>query len=192
MSKDTITFQQGNMTLDFSNVNVPITVISGATGCGKTHLMGEIVDYLLHAYNNKGMFKIAEVNNTDAQKYLEYVLQEIDRRMELFARNGCSSVSEFFNSGSTVPQLIVVVDMHFVQEDEVKQLLLKIAKKAKAAGVHLIIASQYLNLKGVTDLGYWVQRVIFTSHNYGELGWDGVPQNNLGSCVVCVPSCIAC
>ena len=179
------------MTLDFSNVNVPITVISGATGCGKTHLMGEIVDYLLHTYNNKGMFKIAEVNNTDAQKYLEYVLQEIDRRMELFARNGCSSVAEFFNSGSTVPQLIVAVDMHFVQEDEVKQLLLKIAKKAKAAGVHLIIASQYLNLKGVTDLGYWVQRVIFTSHNYGELGWDGVPQNNLGSCVVCNPSCIS-
>lgn len=190
MSNNTITFQQGNMTLDFSNVNVPITVISGATGCGKTHLMGEIVDYLLHTYNNKGMFKIAEVNNTDAQKYLEYVLQEIDRRMELFARNGCSSVAEFFNSGSTVPQLIVAVDMHFVQEDEAKQLLLKIAKKAKAAGVHLIIASQYLNLKGVTDLGYWVQRVIFTSHNYGELGWDGVPQN-FGSCFVCLPTNVA-
>lgn len=39
MSNDTITFQQGNVTLDFSRFNVPVTVISGATGCGKSYLL---------------------------------------------------------------------------------------------------------------------------------------------------------
>lgn len=126
------------------------------------------------------------------RKNLEDVLYNINSRLDFLAKNGYSSYAEYCFSGGDMLRVIVAIDdAHRIQDDkDAMKMLSEIAEKAKTAGAHIIIASQTPNIEGVTDLGHWVQRVIFTSHNYGELGWDGVPQN-FGSCFVCVPSCIA-
>lgn len=190
MSNDIITFQQPDVTLNFSRFNVPVTVISGATGCGKSYLVKEISEYLKHNYSKHDL-KLMDIAEADIRQKLEDVLQEIGLRQELFAKNGCSSFVEFRFAGNGIPQIVVVIDsMTLVHAEEgAMELLSKIAAKAETAGVHLIIASQVPNIEGVTDLGYWVQRVIFTDDRGRKLDWDGVP-SGLGSFVVCQPGLI--
>lgn len=188
-------FLQGDVSLDFGHLNVPMTVICGATGCGKSLLMdGIIKDLKSRRYDSRfDKPKIFAIDNTsDVRKNLEDVLQEINRRLEVFAKYGSSSYAEYCFSRGDMAEIIVAVDaMRLIQDDEdAMKMLSEIVEKVKTAGAHIIIASQTPNIKGVTDLGYWVQRVIFTSHNYGELGWDGVPQN-FGSCFVCLPTNVA-
>lgn len=192
MSDINVSLQDG-VSLDFSDLSVPMTVICGATGCGKSCLMGGIIRSLENRYCRDYKLKLFAIDNTsDARKNLEDVLQEVNRRLDFLAKNGCSSYAEYCLSRGNMLRVIVAIDdVHLIQNDEdVRKMLSEIAGKAKTAGVHIIIASQTPNIKGVTDLGYWVQRVIFTSHNYGELGWDGVPQN-FGSCFVCLPTNVA-
>ncbi|RKD34491.1 FtsK/SpoIIIE family DNA translocase [Thermohalobacter berrensis] len=95
-----------------------------------------------------------------AASALNWAVQEMTRRYKLFADNGVRDISSFNSniaSNSDVerlPQIVLIIDeladLMMVSPGEVEDSICRLAQMARAAGIHLIIATQRPSVDVIT------------------------------------------
>ena len=84
---------------------------------------------------------------------LKWAVEEMERRYELFAANGVREIKafnsrrhEFAVSLNKLPYIVIIIDeladLMMVAATEVEDYIMRITQKARAAGIHMIIATQ--------------------------------------------------
>lgn len=94
---------------------------------------------------------------------LKWVDKEVERRLKLFSRAGCRNIQEYNrrdDSDTTkereiIPYFVVVVDemADYMARDRkrIEPLISRISAKARAAGIHLVIATQRPDRGSITE-----------------------------------------
>ncbi|NDL66273.1 FtsK/SpoIIIE family DNA translocase [Anaerotalea alkaliphila] len=93
---------------------------------------------------------------------LRWAVQEMDERYQLFAEKNVRDLQGYNGAlaaeGETkpLPQIVVIVDeladLMMVASNEVEEAIIRLAQKARAAGIHLIIATQRPSVDVITGL----------------------------------------
>ncbi|WP_029419176.1 DNA translocase FtsK [Bacillus sonorensis] len=162
---------------------MPHGLIAGATGSGKSVCLNTILVSLLFKAApsevkllliDPKMVELAPYNEiphlvspviTDAKAAtaaLKWVVEEMERRYELFAHSGVRGIERFNEKvyeekmGEKLPYLVVVIDeladLMMVAPNEVEESICRIAQKARACGIHLLIATQRPSVDVITGL----------------------------------------
>ncbi len=118
-------------------------------------------------------------DNKDAATVLKWAVGEMQDRYELFAENGCRNIQDFnrrvkdkvplkwpkqpdvgfeerIYTGDVLPYIVVVIDeladLMMTVQGEVETPLAMLAQKARAIGLHLILATQRPSVNVITGL----------------------------------------
>ncbi|OTZ81234.1 cell division protein FtsK [Bacillus thuringiensis serovar ostriniae] len=94
---------------------------------------------------------------------LKWAVDEMERRYELFAHAGARDltryntiVSERDIPGETLPYIVIVIDeladLMMVAPGDVEEAICRIAQKARACGIHLLVATQRPSVDVITGL----------------------------------------
>lgn len=122
----------------------------------------------LSVYNDIPHLLIPVVTNPrKASKALQKVVDEMENRYELFAKVGVRNIAGFnakveeFNSQSEykqipLPFIVVIVDeladLMMVASKEVEDAIIRLGQKARAAGIHMILATQRPSVDVISGL----------------------------------------
>lgn len=161
-----------------SIANMPHLLIAGATGSGKSVCINTIIMSILYkarpdevklimidpkvvelnVYNNIPHLLIPVVTNAKkAQFSLNWAVQEMERRYQLFAKNNVKdmqSYNELDTITEKMPQIVIIIDeladLMMVAATEVEDAICRLAQMARAAGMHLIVATQRPSVDVIT------------------------------------------
>lgn len=150
----------------------PHMLIAGSTGSGKSELLHSIVASIVYrmpyhpnalaiidmkgteftAYKNTGYVPIIS-NENDAFIFLEKMVKLMDERYSELEKHGYADIDEGIKLGMN-PIVIVVDELAdlILKNRHVEDELVKIAQKGRAAGIHLILATQSPRHDVVTGL----------------------------------------
>ncbi|MBA4494394.1 DNA translocase FtsK [Paenactinomyces guangxiensis] len=164
---------------------MPHLLVAGATGSGKSVCINGIISSLLYKARPdevKLMMidpKMVELNIyngiphllapvvTEPRKAavaLKKVVAEMEKRYELFAKNGARDIERYNQivaeqkEGSLLPLPYIVVivdelaDLMMVAPSDVEDAICRLAQMARAAGIHLIIATQRPSVDVITGV----------------------------------------
>ena len=122
----------------------------------------------LSVYNDIPHLLIPVVTNPrKASKALQKVVDEMENRYELFAKVGVRNIAGFnakveeFNGQSEykqvpLPLIVVIVDeladLMMVASKEVEDAIIRLGQKARAAGIHMILATQRPSVDVISGL----------------------------------------
>lgn len=122
----------------------------------------------LSVYNDIPHLLIPVVTNPrKASKALQKVVDEMESRYELFAKVGVRNIAGFnakveeFNAQSEykqipLPLIVVIVDeladLMMVASKEVEDAIIRLGQKARAAGIHMILATQRPSVDVISGL----------------------------------------
>ncbi len=120
----------------------------------------------LGMYNNIPHLLIPVVTEPKkAASALAWAVGEVERRYHLFAENSVRDIFSF-NKGVSerddmshlekMPQIVIIIDeladLMMVASQDVEKSIIRLAQKARAAGVHLVIATQRPSVDVITGL----------------------------------------
>lgn len=162
---------------------MPHGLIAGSTGSGKSVCLNTILVSLLYKSEpsevkllliDPKMVELAPYHEiphlvspviTDpkaATAALKWVVEEMERRYQLFAHSGVRDLTKFNQKvqneqmGEKLPYLVVVIDeladLMMVAPGDVEESICRIAQKARACGIHLLIATQRPSVDVITGL----------------------------------------
>ncbi|GEK91337.1 FtsK/SpoIIIE family DNA translocase [Alkalibacterium kapii] len=167
---------------------MPHLLVAGATGSGKSvSINGIITSLLLKAKPNEVKLmmidpKMVELNVYNgiphlltpvvtnpkkAAQALHKVVQEMERRYELFAASGTRNMESYNlyvkkknneNDEGLLPLPFIVVivdelaDLMMVASNEVEDAIIRLAQMARAAGIHMILATQRPSVDVITGI----------------------------------------
>jgi S-DNA-T family DNA segregation ATPase FtsK/SpoIIIE len=156
---------------DFADSNMCHALVAGASGSGKSEFLKCLVASLI-AKNSPDTLKLslidpkiltfggltdiahlAEPVITDVKKAipcLRKAVKEMDRRYRILAKDGHENLTERFRGGKKDIHFYVIIfdeyaDLILAGKDEKKEfenLVAKLAAKGRAAGIHLVLATQ--------------------------------------------------
>jgi len=148
---------------------MPHGLIAGQTGSGKSVSINTILISLLMRYKPSELKlllidpKMVELTSysdiphlitpviTDAKAAtaaLNWVVDEMERRFQLFADNRVRDINGYNEQfeDENMPYLVIVVDeladLMMVASQQVEHAIMRITQKARAAGIHLLVATQ--------------------------------------------------
>ncbi len=161
--------------------DMPHLLIAGTTGSGKSVCLNclivsmmykygpEYVRFLmvdpkfveLSRYNGIPHMLTAEAitNVQDALGGMDYLINEMEARYQLFRASGVGNISEYnsrINPKITqkLPYLVFVVDeladLMSVSKKAFEQKLMRLAQKSRAAGIHIVLATQRPSVDVIT------------------------------------------
>ncbi|WP_064484028.1 DNA translocase FtsK [Bacillus sp. VT 712] len=98
-----------------------------------------------------------------ATSALKWAVEEMERRYELFAHTGVrditrynEKVEEHSEKSGKLPYLVIIIDeladLMMVSPGEVEEAICRIAQKARACGIHLLLATQRPSVDVITGL----------------------------------------
>lgn len=155
---------------------MPHLLVAGATGSGKSVLINVLITSLLYrsspdvvrlllidpkvvelsVYN--GVPHLISPVVTEPKKAagaLRWAVQEMERRYRLFAAHKVRDVTRFNQVGDEHLPLIVIVidelaDLMMVAPQDVEESIARLAQMARAAGLHLVVATQRPSVDVIT------------------------------------------
>ncbi|MEG1662016.1 MAG: DNA translocase FtsK, partial [Clostridiales bacterium] len=158
---------------------MPHLLIAGATGSGKSICINSIICSILYKakpnevkmllidpkkvemtnYNSLPHLLAPVVSdNKKAANALKWVVNEMENRYSLFVG---ASVKDFqgynkVNQDTPLPQIVVIIDeladLMMVARHDVEEAICRIAQMARAAGIHLVVATQRPSVDVITGL----------------------------------------
>lgn len=167
----------GNIiTADLSKM--PHLLVAGSTGSGKSVCINTIIAGLLYKYSPDYVKlilvdpKVVELSNyngiphlltsvvTDSKKAasaLHWAVAEMERRYKAFAESHVRDISSFNeHAEEKMPFIVIIIDeladLMMVAKVDVEDAILRLAQKARAAGIHLILATQRPSVDVITGI----------------------------------------
>ncbi|SDO13761.1 DNA translocase FtsK [Alkalicoccus daliensis] len=158
--------------------SMPHGLIAGTTGSGKSVCVNSMLTSILYKSSpeevrllliDPKMVELAPFNRVphlaapvitdtkEATAALKWAVEEMERRYQLFAEAGARDLQRYNNKAETkLPQLVIVVDeladLMMVAPHEVEEAICRIAQKARACGIHLLVATQRPSVDVITGL----------------------------------------
>ncbi|MED4453187.1 DNA translocase FtsK [Metabacillus fastidiosus] len=93
---------------------------------------------------------------------LKWAVEEMERRYELFAHSGVRDIKRYndlvkeHEMGDHLPYIVIIIDeladLMMVAPGDVEEAICRIAQKARACGIHLIVATQRPSVDVITGL----------------------------------------
>lgn len=168
---------------------MPHLLVAGATGSGKSvAINGMITSILMKAKPSEVKLMMIDPKKVELNVYngiphlltpvvtnpkraanaLQKVVQEMERRYELFSQTGLRNISsyneqvddfeedEFGQKLQKLPYIVVIVDeladLMMVASNEVEAAIIRLAQMARAAGIHMVLATQRPSVDVITGL----------------------------------------
>ncbi len=161
---------------------MPHGLIAGATGSGKSVCVNSIIISLLFKSTpdevkllliDPKMVELTPYNHiphlvspviTDvkaATAALKWAVEEMERRYELFVHAGVRDIGKYNeiakkHKQETLPYMVIIIDeladLMMVAPSDVEEAICRIAQKARACGMHLLIATQRPSVDVITGL----------------------------------------
>lgn len=148
----------------------PHVMIAGTTGSGKSVFMNVIIESLtkqmtkdrlnlilidpkrteFNKYKNIPHLLTQIVTETEkAEATLEWLTIEMDRRYEVMGKVDAVNIEEYHKSYTDMPYIVTIIDemadlmlSDLSMRNSITHKLTRLAQKARACGIHLIIATQ--------------------------------------------------
>ena len=158
---------------------MPHLLVAGATGSGKSVCINTLITSILFkAKPDEVKFilidpKMVELSNyngiphlmipvvTDSRKAaaaLNWAVHEMEKRYALFAANGVRDMERFNknNNDNKMPSIVIIIDeladLMMVAPGDVEDAICRLAQKARAAGLHLVLATQRPSVDVITGI----------------------------------------
>lgn len=162
--------------------SMPHLLVAGATGSGKSVCINAIINSILFKATPDEVKlllidpKMVELNIyngiphliapvvTDPKKAavaLKWVITEMENRYKLFAGSGARDItsynrSEMEKGEKPLPQIVVIIDeladLMMVAPHDVEEGICRLAQMARAAGMHIVVATQRPSVDVITGL----------------------------------------
>lgn len=153
---------------------MPHLLVAGATGSGKSVALNAFIISLItklkpaelqfvmidpkriefSIYNHQEyMYLPVITENSDAAYVLADLAAEMNRRYALFETQKVKNISEYNKLNSNLPYIVAIVDEFsdlVLSDKQVEKHIQILAQKARAAGIHLILATQRPSVDVVT------------------------------------------
>ncbi|MCA9323659.1 DNA translocase FtsK 4TM domain-containing protein [Candidatus Saccharibacteria bacterium] len=158
---------------------MPHLLIAGQTGSGKSVMINTLLTSML--YNNSPadmklilvdpkQVELTPYNDiphlltpviTEPEKCisaLKWAVSEMERRLRTFAEHHKRNIAEYNNlkDQDSMPYIVIVIDeladLMMMAARDVEALIVRIAQKARAAGIHLVLATQRPSVDVITGL----------------------------------------
>lgn len=159
--------------------NMPHLLIAGATGSGKSVMINTLLTGLLYR-NSPAQLKLILVDPKRVEltlyndiphlltpvivepektiSALKWAVAEMERRLKLFSEVGKRNINEYnsLKKEESMPFIVVVIDemadLMMLAGAEVEALIVRLAQLARAAGIHLVLATQRPSVNVITGL----------------------------------------
>ncbi len=159
--------------------NMPHLLIAGATGSGKSVCIKAIISCILYkAYPNEVKLMLIDPKMVELSVYdgishlltpvitdpkkaalaLNWMVTEMERRYQAFAKEGVRDITMYneISGEKPMPKIIVIIDeladLMMVSPKEIEDSICRLAQMARAAGIHLIVATQRPSVDIITGL----------------------------------------
>ncbi len=159
---------------------MPHLLIAGATGSGKSVCINTIIMSILYKSSPEDvklllidpkMVELSIYNGiphllipvvTDAKKAafaLNWAVDEMEKRYKLFAQNNVRDMNSYnskvkASNGEELPTIVIIIDeladLMMVSAQEIEDYICRLAQMARAAGMHLIVATQRPSVDVIT------------------------------------------
>ncbi len=91
-----------------------------------------------------------------AERAVSQILEEMDRRFELFANAGVNNIDQYNQTQGKLPYIVIVAteiaDLMMVNGSFYEKAFITLSQKAKAVGIHMYLATQRPSKDVVTDI----------------------------------------
>ena len=161
---------------------MPHLLIAGATGAGKSVSINALITGILYKASPEEVKmimidpKVVELNHfngiphlmipvvTDPKKAagaLHWAVQEMTRRYNLFAENNAKDIERYNHlmeerGEIKLPKILVIIDeladLMMVAPNDVEDSICRLAQMARAAGIHLVVATQRPSVNVITGV----------------------------------------
>lgn len=158
---------------------MPHLLIAGQTGSGKSVMINTILTGLTFRNSPSDLklilvdpkqVELTPYNNiphlltpviTEPEKCisaLKWAVAEMERRLRTFAACGKRNISDYnnYNREEAMPYIVIVIDeladLMMAAARDVESLVVRVAQKARAAGIHLVLATQRPSVNVITGL----------------------------------------
>jgi S-DNA-T family DNA segregation ATPase FtsK/SpoIIIE len=157
--------------------DMPHLLIAGSTGSGKSVCLNSIIMSLLYnatpdelklVFIDPKMVELTIYNGiphlmtpvvTDSKKasvVLRWMTTEMEKRYKLFAEKGVRDIYRYNQAAPPMPFIVIIIDeladLMMVAPVEVEDSICRLAQMARAAGIHLIVATQRPSVDVVTGI----------------------------------------
>lgn len=158
---------------------MPHLLIAGQTGSGKSVMINTFLTSLLYR-NSPSDLKLILVDPKQVEltpyndiphlltpvinepekciSALKWAVAEMERRLRTMAEVGRRNIAEYNNlkKDESMPYIVIVIDeladLMMMAARDVEALIVRIAQKARAAGIHLVLATQRPSVDVITGL----------------------------------------
>jgi DNA segregation ATPase FtsK/SpoIIIE, S-DNA-T family len=155
----------------------PHLLVAGSTGSGKTICINSIIISLMYQNSPEDIKfilvdpKRVELTNYNGTPYLvtpvitdvrkavnslKWAVREMERRFDKFEKAGNKDILSYRSSGHEMSAIVIIIDeladLMMAAGPELEALIVRLAQKSRATGIHLILATQRPSVNVITGV----------------------------------------
>lgn len=155
---------------------MPHLLVAGTTGSGKSVGLNTFILSLMKAkkpselkfvlidpkrvefslYNNQRYMLMPVVGEmSQASAVLAYLVEQMEKRYALLEENMCKNIGDYNENCGNLPYIVCIIDEFsdlIASDKKVEGYIQRLAQKARAAGIHIILATQRPSVDVVTGV----------------------------------------